>query len=215
VRFFVAFFDARFADLVAVRLARPVDLAASFRLVAFRGAAFLAVALRVLRTAVLPAARAVDPAARVVDPATREVAVAARRPAAFVWPTALVVTARVCFAAVRVAERVWPAPRDAAVRIARVAVRARVTTGFAISAVTFTAVPAPRTVADATPCAAFVSVLAIASRPPAAVPKAAPTVSAAAINVLSSLLSSSSGKFSMFAPYRVCGASILAPNVLA
>jgi hypothetical protein len=91
----------------------------------------------------------------------------------------------------------------AAFRIARVAVRARVTTGCAISIVALAAVPAPRTATDATPCAAAVAVFTSESSPPAAVPNTDPSVSAAETNVPLSLLPSSG--LAMFAPYASLG----------
>ena len=69
---------------------------------------------------------------------------------------------------------------------------------------------------DAAPETALVSVFLIASKPPAALPSAPPTVSAAFVNVLSLLLFWSSGEFAMVTPYRVRAVgSILAPNASA
>jgi hypothetical protein len=76
-------------------------------------------------------------------------------------------------------------------------------TGCAISPAAFAALAAPRAVADATPVMAPVTVFASASNPPAAVPRAAPTVSAAFANVLSFPVLWSSCEFAMFAPSRV------------
>jgi hypothetical protein len=62
---------------------------------------------------------------------------------------------------------------------------------------------APPLIVDAAPETALVSVFLIASKPPAALPSAPPTVPAAFVNVLSLLLFSSSGEFAMITPYRV------------
>lgn len=171
-RFLATFFAERLADffVVLARLAafaRTAGLAFAADFLAFDFLAFVG--------------RAAALALRAVGLVTRRAAVRAR-------PAAVRVAELVFLAAVRAAVRTPLAPRDAAWRTTRVAVRARVTTGFAISAVTVAAVPTPLIVADATPCAALVIVLAIASSPPAAVPSAAPTVSAAEIKTPSSSL---------------------------
>jgi hypothetical protein len=212
--FAALFFAPRLALFFAALPRADIDFDADFRAAAFRPAFFVPAALRpeVFRPAAfrlvarpLPDLAAFRPLLLVPLAALLALRAAAvpRRATALAVRVTRSVASRACVPAIRAALAVCVTPREAADRTERAAVRARVTTACAPSPVAVAALCAPPLIVDTAPETAVVSVFVSASNPPAAVPSAPPTVSAVFINVLSLLLSLSSGEFGMFTPYRV------------